>query len=1154
MMRHLPTIQSRAACLLATFLILSAAAIRVTRAADATAPVAKPGNPHVVVLNGADTAEAEFRVGATGKIAVMFTFADGKVQTLLGTVKADTQKRTVEKDGKKTPETVPMPDGWIEFTDAGLRFQYHSRPRLSRYTEAQQADLAKVWETLPAASQCWVPLEVRADAAGAELWLEGRYCGRIASPSRLVEVSFTLEAGGAVRGERSFTRANSGMFLPLNVRRIARPGVMKGASLSLKPGPQQVKAVPMVVTDGAGNADVGEAKLMQGLRALETNENTSRTSLDGMKESLHFSVPQTFYRRAWVLCAVEADTTKDAVLTTRLTRFGTWGRGGAMADTTLTLPRGDEQLGNGIEQVGNVEYTAADQQKITAPLYLVRVDLKTGNIVDLLADSNDPNASMKIGPYLDFEFLGKMDGLKLQNDRRRMPLATSTSAVHVFGVTLEKSPVELRLKQSQPGNIFHNDEVPETTVSLRAVQPTKCVLRWEISDVSGKSLATQEKPVMLNAIGSESDITLPLAMRQVGWYGLRISVNDDRGEPLLRHEAAFALLGKDTRQAGYESPFGTWWFNGVHYTTRDPAIAGPMLFKAGMRRTTFNWTKDSEAELAPWKISLNQIRWQFRLADLKDWPAAEARAEKEITELLRRFPHCQYVDLFHESYDPRTYPPELYGDKYVAADEALAKREDELYELGLRGAKFLRAKFPQLKIIAGNSGGSIGMIAVILRRGFPRELIDYLGSETTGQTFAPEKLSPHTSGGIWLMSETARVFGYDIPLSGCFEFTYRAERDLGPQRHAEWYARDMLMGLAHRFPTISPAVIEDTNNAYYDAMWGGCGLCQRSPLHYPKPAYVALATLTKVLDSTTLVRQWDTGSSSAHALEFTRGSEHIYAVWTQRGECEMQVEFSTDGTLTLIDFYGVQRQTASHDKRLSITASTAVSYFTSSVALKSITAGTRRFPQQQPPPGTQIVARMDNAADWQLVADDTPVTTGLRRPGKFTLRQHNDGEQGACLEVTLQKAGELPAVVAEYTALKLKQPALIPGRPHSIGMWVKGDSSWGRIMWEIEDSQGERFRSSGGLDGGDWGNYSALDFDDWCFMSFPLTNDSPFVHIEPGPGAKQWESQGDGRLDYPLKLIGIYVITHRQSLSLTQMKPVQSNIRMKDVSVIGNIK
>src|SRR5208283_3175472 len=148
------------------------------------------------------------------KIAVMLKFADGKAQTLLGAAKADTLKRAVEKNGKKTPEMLPMAAGWIEFVGAGLSFQYHSRPYLTRYTEAQQADLAKVWETLPAASQCWVPLEIRADAAGVELWLDGRYCGRIASESRLTEVSFKLEADGALRSKRTFTRPASGMFLP----------------------------------------------------------------------------------------------------------------------------------------------------------------------------------------------------------------------------------------------------------------------------------------------------------------------------------------------------------------------------------------------------------------------------------------------------------------------------------------------------------------------------------------------------------------------------------------------------------------------------------------------------------------------------------------------------------------------------------------------------------------------------------------------------------------------------------------------------------------------------------------------------------------------------------------------------------------------------
>src|SRR4029078_3515065 len=107
---------------------------------------------------------------------------------------------------------------------------------------------------------------------------------------------------------------------------------------------------------------------------------------------------------------------------------------------------------------------------------------------------------------------------------------------------------------------------------------------------------------------------------------------------------------------------------------------------------------------------------------------ADKGAELAIAAIVKPVPHCQYIDLFHESYDPRVYPPEIYGVKYVARDAALAAREDELFTLGVKAATFIRAKFPKLKIIAGNSGGSSGIIAVMLRRGFPRELIDYLGS------------------------------------------------------------------------------------------------------------------------------------------------------------------------------------------------------------------------------------------------------------------------------------------------------------------------------------------------------------------------------------------------------------------------------------------
>ena len=136
-----------AAALLLTAIALPRAQAAVVESKGQTIP-----------LNAADSAEAELRVGSAGKFAVMLKFADGQTQTLLGAVKADVLKRLVEKDGKKMPESVPMADEWIEFTGAGLRFQYHSRPRLSRYREAfgrcirdaamDQVEVLQVLETL----------------------------------------------------------------------------------------------------------------------------------------------------------------------------------------------------------------------------------------------------------------------------------------------------------------------------------------------------------------------------------------------------------------------------------------------------------------------------------------------------------------------------------------------------------------------------------------------------------------------------------------------------------------------------------------------------------------------------------------------------------------------------------------------------------------------------------------------------------------------------------------------------------------------------------------------------------------------------------------------------------------------------------------------
>lgn len=1098
-------------------------------------------------FKGGDTLRADVRLGSAQKFSVRFEFEDGHVDLLSAKLEGDQRTLPLGKGVKGPAEKVTMPDASVLFSGFGLKFSHHVRPYLKRYTEEQMTTLAEKWESLPAASAHWMEFEIRGGLSGApEMWLDGRFCGHLSRGGTLRSVAFLLDSGAAVRRGEMFFRQQRPGFLALDISKARCPGVMADAVVDVAAGFREVAGIPLMVAHGGDNADIGVVREMQGPRFLETNENTSRTALDGMPETVHFSVPQATYTRAWVLCAVEPDQSKEAAFTARLTRFAVSGRGGAMADTLVKLPRDGAEESGEVRKVGRVEFGNGKGGREKVPLYLVPVELKVGSIVDLISDEADPYAAMKIGPYLDFEFLGRCGGLEVQNDHRRRPLKNVRSGVHIFGVTLEVSGVEMRLSQSQAGNIFHNDEKQETGFVFRANRAGQFNVVQELRDEKGRSLRVTETPLSFRERGQEKEVRMDLSTEAPGWYGFSVRMLDEKGRQFLEHEGAMASLGRDTRMAGYESPYGTWWFGGAHYTTRDLSIVGPMLMKAGFRRVPVGWTKDTEADLAPWKVSLNQIGWSFRTADLDNWAAAEQRVEKMIREKLDRFPNCRFADIFHESFD-NVLPPEIHGDVYEAKQP---EREEKLFELAVRAGRFMREKFPQVKLLVGNSGGSAGTIAMLLRRGYPRELIDYLGSETTGQTIAPERLMVHTTAGLWILKETARKFGHDIPLAGCYEFTCRAERDMTPQTHAEWYTRDLLYGLAYRFPTISPGELEDAGNAYYDSFYGAAGICERRGLLYPKRAYVAMATLTKVLDRVELLRQMPTGSLSAHALEFQRGDSTVYALWTPRGECEMEFRFPSEVSVELVDFYGKVERGMVEGGRIRVSASPAVRYMVASRKAESCVAGARAFSRNVRPVAAQVVAGVDDLDRWVLGAEEPRMKTSTLRHGSFVLRRVVDAERGDCLELELQRQGIVPDIVGEYASLRLKEPIPIRGEPHTMGIWVKGDSSGGRVYWEVTDAKGERWISNGGYDGGDWGNHSAIDFDGWCYVTFPMGNDSPATHLEPGRGLGQWKGDGDGKLDLPLKLSGVYVETHRNGLDITEMKPVTQKIRIQEVGVL----
>ena len=1099
---------------------------------------------------GHDTIAAGIRLGSEeGRVLIAVKLDDGKKHVFRARVEPDSLRTRAVVGGKSVWKQQKLPDAVIGL--AGL-VRYHSRPRLGRYTTKQQEGLIKRWAALPAASQRLVTFEARQDAPGVALYLDGHYVGRRDAPGRMASLELTRSDEAQVRDVRSYASYRHEKHLPLSLRPIARPGAMRASAVSIPPGLRTVGGVPMIVAGGADSVDVGVVKEMKGSWALECDEHLSRTALDGMPETAHFSVPPAPYVRAWALCAVADEADRDPVLTARLTRFARSGRGGAISDTTVELPRGDAAPSAGVTKVGTVRYGKSGR-KVTVPLLLVEFRLKLGEILDLLAMEQDPTASMTRQPYLDFEFLGKLDGLSAQWDRRHKPDRKSTSAVHVFGATLERGPVGVRVETGQPGNIFHDDEKPEMFVTATATRKCGVALGWRVYGADGKTIRRDGREMRFAKAGETKRIAIPLNAGGPGWYGIDLTVHDGRLE-VLRHEAAFALLGRNTRKAGYESPYGTWWFSGAHYGAGDKEIAGPMLFKAGLRKTTFGWSKYSEADMAPWKITLNQISWRYAPRDLANPKKAYDEAAAKVRELRKRFPHCRSADIFHESYSH--YVPAELRDEKPAEDAKAVESGRQRAELGNFAARFYRERFPEIKLLVGNTSSSGSIIASLLRHGFDAKYIDSIGVEAVGQTGMPEKLWEGSTQGIWLAREAARKLGHDLPVTGCYEFTARIVRNLGPRRHAEWIARDMLLCHAYRFRHINPAILHDAGNAYFNTLWGAGGLCQRNPLLYPKPAYVAVATLTKVLDRVTPLRRVPTGSTTVYALEFRRADgQFAYALWTARGRAGLRLRFPRAADVTRVGCYGATTRASAGppDHEVDVVCGTAPVYVVGPVRVASIEIVRRELAGA--PASFRVADAMNDPSRWALAPGDerlrNPTRRGLpyRVPGRFDLAAVADGEKGRCLELKLRRKGKVPEIVGEYTALKLARPVAVPGKPTDVGLWVRGDSGWGKIIFEIADAAGTGWRTDGVWH--DWPGDLSICHDGWRFMSFPIDGSSGVRNISPGRRWVRSSAAKSRTIQFPIKLTGLSVVMYRKALDLSDMKAVCGVLGFRDLGTFS---
>jgi len=1053
-----------------------------------------------------------------------------------------------------------------------VRRAYFIRPDLHFYLPDDQAykEALANWAKLPSASQHVFRLEIARRYGRVELTIDGRFFSSFTDKPEFQQLTVHETEGGKVLAIAEEKDSEDARFLPVNVSASNHQDDLSIQSIPFKPGTHTIAGKPMQVSAPATHVDIGLARWLRQASGGNSYYDPyyRRSAWDSLPETIIFSVPKRHYNTAHVLCAVRTDGGRAPIMSMRMARYRqAWdGSGATQADTTVHV---DPRQPRGCDRIQRVGEITADihGKKHTLPLYLVEIPLRTGKLADVFhMEGTDFNETTD---FFSVELTRQLCLRRTVNHSNHewKPLGPQSGVV-VLGLTLEKSPVAIRIESAETGYVFYKHKKPALTIMAANIGNGSVSLdvSTSVTDYFGEQREVKQS---LQVPPGESKHSFDLGRFELGWHSASFSFADGQGRCVWQQPLSFALLPPDTRKAGNESPFGIWWFKGSHYTQTDPDVALSLIRKLGIRHTTpgFQEKRGQTPEKArQFGVTPSMMRYH-RPRKGKD------SLKKEVAKFVEDWPAVDWAMVFHETRGVDLgieLPPELLGKEAPKLDQESQKRFDDLSKQAIEYAQAVRQTKPDMKIMLGNGGTPANVHW--LRARFPRSHWDALGMEMAVQKMVPEgQPNGWNLQSLWIAKRMREIYGYDdLPITSCYEFDYRATAvgALALHRQAAWYARDALHCLAYRMPHINIALLGDCNSAYYTSRWGSTGVCFRAPLNLPKPSFVALATLTRVLDRAEYRRWLDTGSTGAYCLAFKcPEGGYVYALWTVVGQRQMHLQ--TDAkAIEVVDSMGRKRVA---EPIAPVTICSTPLYVLSGSPLSSVRAGQVEHEERL----LADVAVVDPVSDiqrWRVVEkpDEAFENWCAYSPLVEADVELKAGTEGG-LQVALQSQPDVADVVGRYAILEPADgPIPVAGKPDTVGVWVHGNSSWGRVVFDLIDAKGRRWSSNGygeapnSWDLSDWQGDTCISFDGWRLVSVRLPD-----HFEGGshygPNFYQWRCHGDNSKDnqlaYPIRLNRIYLILREKLVYLTDMVPAKSkSIELKDVTVgrslvpIGNTR
>jgi hypothetical protein len=390
-----------------------------------------------------------------------------------------------------------------------------------------------------------------------------------------------------------------------------------------------------------------------------------------------------------------------------------------------------------------------------------------------------------------------------------------------------------------------------------------------------------------------------------------------------------------------------------------------------------------------------------------------------------------------------------------------------------------------------------------------------------------------------------------------------------------------LLLYAHGIDRLLASFGSECNGWYGEQHYGCGGDFTRTPLNCPRPVYPAMATMTRHINRKNLEKWLDTGSLSTYALQFKhyRTGKLTEVLWTVRGKRPVTLTVQGNAPVTLYDQMDNGTVLRPKNGRVGFIIDESPCYIEGLSGTPKVILGAPDHSDARPAPA---VAKAKPAPrTWSKstfpfmlpasrpAAPMVSMKLGNIGDGKWTLSKKEDltyannsylmvarfpGNMSAAvskapaaqgnkaLAVHLGKQARERKVMPFYTSLVPSSPITIPGKPSHIGLWVRGASDWGRVVYCLRDAKGERWISIGAKY--DWNcddNYSAsfFCFDGWRYVRFEMPGNSTYDQYRE-TGSSWWGHYGgDGLVDLPLKLEKIIVERRTHAMYVNDPEPTR---------------